>query len=296
MEMTVSPEGRKLKDDIIRFCKEKGADLVGFASVERWDEAGEVPQAFRPQAIFPQARTVIVIGMSMPLPVVESTPSALHKEIYETTNRQLDNLILELTRYLNRMGYASFPFTRDTYTSMRALREENLAAFGHVPAAKYAGLGTIGMNQCILTPEFGPRVRFASVFTAAEIPADPLAPQELCIKCGLCASLCPKAAIHPRADRISADFDKTACLEMHEELVKQRSFPCGICTKVCPVGKDRLLYKSRGSRKKYIKEKETLTVDPAAPEYQSWTHIRKYGVAHKPKTIGINKGTPNGKV
>jgi len=281
--MISSLEGRKLKDDIIRFCKERGADMVGFAPAERWDEFGEVPPDFRPKALFPQTRTVIVMGMSMPLPVVETTPSALHKELYDITNRQLDDLALELTRYLNRMGHASFPFTRDTYTSMRALRENNLAAFGHVPAAKYAGLGTIGMNQCILTPEFGPRVRFVSVFTDAEIPADPMQPKELCIKCGLCASLCPKKAIKPRDDRVIGDYDKTACLEMHEELVKQRCSPCGICTKVCPIGKDRLLYKSKGIRKKYMKERETLAGNPEAPEYKTWQHVRKYGIPHKLK-------------
>src|SRR5512137_4648 len=217
--MTTFLKDQALKDDIIRFCRERNAELVGFAPVERWDEHGEVPPDFRPRAIFPQARTVVVIGMSMPLPVVETTPSALHQELYSTTNRQLDDLAVELTRYLNRMGHASFPFTRDTYTSMKALRENNLAAFGHVPAAKYAALGTIGMNQCILTPEFGPRVRFVSVFTDAEIPADPMQPKELCIKCGLCAALCPKQAITPRGDRVIGDYDKTACLEMAEELV-----------------------------------------------------------------------------
>ena len=292
--MTAYPEGRELKDHVIRFCKENGADIVGFAPVERWDEAGEVPPAFRPQAIFPQARTVIVMAMSMPLPVVETTPSALHKEVYETTNRQLDNLAVELTRYLNRMGQASFPFTRDTYTSMRALREENMAAFGHVTAAKYAGLGTIGMSHCLLTPEFGPRVRFVSVFTAAQIPADQLQPGELCISCGLCASLCPKNAIRPREDGIIGDYDKTACLKMHEELVARRSHPCGVCTKVCPIGKDRLLYKSKGSRKKYVEEKDTLAINPDDPEYQSWTHIRKYGVAHKSGSAVSGKGEKDG--
>lgn len=81
------PSGPELKEDITRFCKERGADLVGFAPVERWDEDGIVPPAFRPRALFPQARTVIVISMAMPLPVVETTPSALHKELYDTTNR-----------------------------------------------------------------------------------------------------------------------------------------------------------------------------------------------------------------
>ena len=177
----MTPPGQELKDDITRFCRERGADLVGFAPAERWDEGGAVPPAFRPTALFPPTRTVIVIGMSMPLPVVETTPSALHKELYDTTNRQLDDLAVELTRHLNRMGHASMPFTRDTYTSMRALRENNLAAFGHVPAATYAGLGTIGVNRCVLTPEFGPRVRFVSVFTEAALPPDPLQPKELCI-------------------------------------------------------------------------------------------------------------------
>ena len=282
--------GQELKDDIIRFCKERGADLVGFAPVERWDADGIVPPDFRPKALFPQARTVIVIGLSMPLPVVETTPSALHQELYTTTNRQLDDLAAALTRHLNRLGHASFPFTRDTYTSMRALRENNLAAFGHAPAAKYAGLGTIGMNQCVLTPEFGPRVRFVSVLTAAEIPPDPMQPEELCIQCGLCAECCPKSAITPREDRIIGDYDKTACLEMHEELVKGRVYPCGICTKVCPIGKDRVLYKSRGIRKKYRREREILAADPDAPEYRSWTHVRRYGIPHKPKEKGKEKG------
>jgi len=280
------PPGQELKDDITRFCKERGADLVGFAPVERWDEDGVVPPDFRPRALFPQARTVIVIGMAMPLPLVETTPSALHKELYDTTNRQLDDLAVALTRHLNRLGRASYPFTRDTYTSMRALRENNRAAFGHVPAAKYAGLGTIGMNQCILTPGFGPRVRFVSVLTAAEIPPDPMQSRELCIRCGLCAECCPKSAITPREDRVIGDYDKTACLEMHEELVKRRVYPCGICTKVCPVGKDRLLYRSKGIRKKYREERETLAANPDAPEYGSWTHVRKYGVPRKSREKG----------
>ncbi len=284
-------EGGALKEDIIRFCMNKGADLVGFAPVERWDEFGDVPPEFRPRSLFPQARTVVVVGMAMPLPVVETTPSALHKELYETTNAQLDSLVVELTRYLNRAGYASFPFLRDVYTSMAALRENNLAAFGHVPASVYAGLGTIGMNQCVLTPEFGPRVRFASVFTEAEIPPDPMQSEELCIKCGLCARMCPKQAIKPREDRVVGDYDKTACLEMAEELVKKRCFPCGICTKVCPIGRDRRLYRNTRARKKYEREPATLAADPDAPDYRSWTHVRRYGIAHQPKSKETSGGT-----
>ena len=103
-----------------------------------------------------RAKTVIVMGIEMPLPVVETTPSVLHMELYRTVNRELDRLAVNLTRHLNRLGHASFFFTRDGFSSLKALKEKNLAAFSHVMAAKYAGLGTIGVSHCLLTPDLVP--------------------------------------------------------------------------------------------------------------------------------------------
>jgi len=272
-------QNRELKKKIIRFCRERGVDLVGFAPVERWDESGEVPADFRPRAIWPPAKTVIVMGLGMPLPIVETTPSVVHMEMYKTANAELDQLAYDLTRFLNRLGHASFFFPRDGYSSMKALRENNRAAFAHIPAARYAGLGTVGASHNLLTPEFGPRVRFVSVFTSAEIPPDPMIEKDLCIKCEACAKCCPKKAIRMRSDRVVGDYDDQACLEMAEELVARRCFPCGICTKVCPIGKVRNIYKQPGVMKKYLGEAEALAANPEDPEYKTWTHLRKYGVA-----------------
>ena len=269
--------GQKLKESTAAFARERDADLVGFAPALRWDEYGEVPVEFRPRSIWPLARIVIVLGMAMPLLIVETTPSVPHMELYRTVNAALDKLAYDLTRHLNRQGYASVYFTHDGFSSLRALREYNLAAFSHAMAAKYAGLGTIGVSHCILTPEFGPRVRFISVFTAVEIPPDPVMSGQLCIECGLCARCCPKGALGWKKGRMPADYDKTACLEMAEELTKERRYPCGICVKVCPIGADRQLYKAEGSGKKYLMEKEVLARNPDSPEYRSWTHMRKYG-------------------
>ncbi len=266
--------------------------MVGFAPVERWDEAGEVPLDFRPRALWPPAKSVIVIGMEMPLPIVETTPSILHKELYDTSNRGLDQLAYDLTRFLNRSGQASFFFPRDGYGSLRALREKNLAAFSHVMAAKYAGLGTIGASHNLLTPEFGPRVRLVSVFTEALLPPDPLTDKELCIRCAACAKCCPKGAIRMREDRVIADYDKTACLEMSEELTARRCYPCGICTKVCPIGRDRALYKQTRAMKKYLGEAEALAKNPDDPEYRSWTHVRRHGVAKTRTPKDSKEGNP----
>jgi epoxyqueuosine reductase QueG len=146
-------------------------------------------------------------------------------------------------------------------------------------AAKYAGLGTIGASHCLLTPEFGPRVRLVSVFTSAEIEPDPAIGEELCIRCEACARCCPKKAIRMRKDRVVGDYDSAACLEMAEELTARRCYPCGVCTKVCPIGKDRSFYGQKGAMKKYLREAEALEKNPDDPEYRSWTHLRKYGVS-----------------
>ncbi len=274
-------QSRGLKGRIIRFCRDRGIDLVGFAPVERWEEAGEVPADFRPAAIWPMARSVIVMGLEMPLPIVETTPSVPHMEMYKTANIELDQLAYDLTRYLNRSGHPSFFFPRDGFGSMRALREKNCAAFSHVMAAKYAGLGTIGASHCLLTPEFGPRVRFVSVLTSAEIPPDPVMEKELCLKCATCAKCCPKKAIRMRPDRVIGDYDDQACLEMAEELVARKCFPCGICTKVCPIGEDRARYGQKRAIKKYMREAEALAANPDDPGYRAWTHLRKYGVVRR---------------
>jgi epoxyqueuosine reductase QueG len=289
-----SVDGQGLKDHIMDFCKTRGADLVGFAPVERWDDAGEVPSDFRPRTVWPPARTVIVIGLEMPLPIVETTPSVLHMELYRTANRKLDTLAYDLTRCLNRMGHASFFFGRDVYASLSALRDAPIAAFSHVMAAKYAGLGTIGVSHCLLTPEFGPRVRFVSVFTAAIIPPDPMVEKDLCIKCERCCLCCPRKALTMREDRVVGDFDKMACLTMAEDLTQRGCYPCGICTKVCPIGKDRVLYKQKGMRTKYLEEANALAANPDDPAYKSWTHVRKYGLM-KGKAAPVSRTRKDGK-
>lgn len=274
----------ELKMKIQHFAYNAGADLIGFASVERWNEVDEeIPPEFRPGSLWSPARTVIVLGVNMPLPIVETTPSILHKETYDTANRVLDALAFNLVRFLNREGFASSFFTRDGYGSLSILKNKPTAAFSHITAAKYAGLGTVGMSNCLLTPEFGPRVRFVSVFTAAVLTSDPMITDELCIQCGACTECCPVKAISAHTNQIKGDFDLDACIDHHIELSQARAYPCGICTKVCPIGRDRLLYPQQGILEKYRREQSALAADPHDPEYEAWTHMRNYGSKLLPK-------------
>ena len=53
---------------------------MGVASVERWKDPPFqpwMPEEFYPQSIYPEARSVIVIGLPVSLPVLETSPSIL---------------------------------------------------------------------------------------------------------------------------------------------------------------------------------------------------------------------------
>jgi len=268
-----------LKNEITAYVMAQGADIVGYAPVALWPEFKEVPPDFWPDAIWEPARTVIVMGMQMPLPIVDTTPSILHRETYETCNRELDSLAFNLTRFLNRNGHAATFFSRDGFGTIKVIIENPYAAFSHTFAAKYAGLGTVSRSHNLLTPEFGSRVRLVSVFTSLELEPTPLLKKDLCINCKLCAKCCPTGVLKEEVDQTGYYFklDAVGCSKWAEELTRRRAYPCGICTKVCPVGRDRVLYGETKMSQKYLAEREALAEDIHDPRYKSWNHIRSYG-------------------
>lgn len=158
-----------LKESIINESNRLGTNIIGFAPVERWEEFKDTKSEFFPQNIWPGVRTVIVLGIQIFLPMLETTPSSLYSELYNTLNRLTDDMAYNLANYLNRKGNKAFFFPRDCYGDISVLIKKPEAAFSHVLAGKYAGLGTIGRNHTLLTREFGPRVRLVSVLTYAVI-------------------------------------------------------------------------------------------------------------------------------
>ena len=275
---------QKLKEEIIHCLHDRGADIVGVASPKTWWHEGVVPESYRPDSLWPPAKSVIVIGIQMLLPVIETTPSTQHMELYRTCNSMLDNMAFELTLWLNRRGHASTFFSRDGYANIDILIKKPAAAFSHNFAAQYAGLGNVGVNHTILTRQFGPRVRFVSVFTEAELIPDQMLKKRLCIRCGACVDLCPvnaftisKDELLTKREVVVADYDKLACAKRHKLLRNKGCYPCGICIKVCPVGEDRKLYGRENALRHYREEVESIARGSDDPLYKSWIHIRSHG-------------------
>jgi epoxyqueuosine reductase len=261
-----------LKNEIKAWCAAHDIPMVGFASADAWDEAPFepwVPKEFRPKAIWPEARSVIVIGLPISLPILETTPSIAYHELYGNVNLILDQTVYQLSNFLNSEKHASIYITRDGYGSIALLVDKPTAFFSHRHAAYLAGLGNFGVNNMLLTEEYGPRVRFASVFTDAEIPPDAIKAKKLCTSCQRCSKSCPTRSLG-EADYPGDLTDKKKCSQYSDQLKERFISPCGVCIKVCPVGQDRELY-----RRQDMTIYENL---PKWSEYHSaWKHVRSYG-------------------
>jgi epoxyqueuosine reductase QueG len=253
-------------------CQKMEIPLVGVADVRRWESPPFrpwMPEEFYPQSIFPEARSVIVIGLPISLPVLETSPSIYYRELYTTVNALLDQYTYRLSNFLSELGHPSIFVPRDGYFGIKALLKNPMAFFSVRHAAFLAGLGSFGVNNMLLTPEYGPRVRFGAVFTQAALPSDPMQEEMLCNRCMRCVRMCPAGALDEE-DYPAGLTDKMSCARHSAELSQRGISPCGICIKVCPVGEDRLLY-HRDDASIYGKKERF-------PEgHRAWEHVRSYG-------------------
>ena len=234
-------QSAELRKKLKRVATSEMIPLIGFTNAERWTEYHETGQDFYPQSIWPWCRTVIVLGVPIFLPILESSPSVIYSELDMTARRVLDAAAYKFSCLLNKMGHRTHYLSCNGYLNISELLNTQEAAFSHVLAAKYAGLGTIGMSHSFLTKEFGPRVRLVSVITDAYIKPDSVMTENLCTKCGQCISRCPMQVFKSQEDDSIAEMDKLHCAE-HQQSANGQRYPCGICTAVCPVGEDRILY------------------------------------------------------
>jgi epoxyqueuosine reductase QueG len=266
----------ELRQDIVKKCRELQIPLFGFAPVTRWEIPPEelphkftdwIPEEFWPQSIYPEAKTVMVIGLPVQLPILETAPSIYYHELYKTVNNLLDLKAYEIAHLLTIRGYPSIYLPRDGYGDIEVLLEKPLAFFSHKHAAYLAGLGSFGQNNVLLTRAYGPRVRFTSIFTTAEFEGTPIKGDDLCTRCLECHKQCPVNAI-----KIEGDFpppvDKISCAERSKELREEFRSPCGICIKVCPVGEDR---------KTFHREDVSFYRQTPLKYEKAWDHVRSYG-------------------
>ncbi|MBW2220199.1 MAG: 4Fe-4S binding protein [Deltaproteobacteria bacterium] len=265
--MTISSDSIKEK------IMDAGVDLVGIAGAE------DLILAYPPRpaaALMSSAKSVIVMAVSHSLGAVCSPDIMLWTRSKMQTSRLLDETAEKIGRMLEREGFLSLPISADkpveifkhdpeTRKKFRQTRTVGFLSFKH--AAVSCGLGEIGKNNLLLTPEFGPHQRLCAILTEAKLEPDPRQEFNLCKGCNKCADACPSGAltkdgydVDPCFVYWSLGFKKLpparfwqwpGYIRMLRQHVKKRDFLvesgqiyitdvdfCIECMRACPVGEN----------------------------------------------------------
>ena len=204
-------------DALRRFVKSAGGDEIGFTSVpQEW--------VFQDTAIrYTQA---IVLVMEMDKARMGLAPNQDTAVMVHETYNALGKISNQVADWLRNRGYA-------------AHAGHPLGGMAlYPPMAQAAGLGWRGISGLLITPQFGPRVRLAAVFTEIEnLPVyngdEHVWVLDFCESCLRCIRDCPPAAFHETP--IQYDNGLVTVLD------NGKCFPyfanyhgCSICIKVCP--------------------------------------------------------------
>ena len=242
-------------DDLKQVATTLGADLVGITEHdERWlytHRYSRLADGSKPNDIGEGLTSVIVIGQAMDPSLIDTAPSALAGAATGLGYSQDALVLLALAQFIRNLGYQAVPSMNDTALA--------------IPLAIKAGLGEYGRHGLVITPEFGPNVRFGKIFTDLPLAHDrPIrfGVKETCDACRRCTDACPASAIpggDPSAElhnqsniagvtKWSVDGEK--CFGYWSKI----NSDCSVCIRVCPWTRDytqrrnRLWARLAGSR------------------------------------------------
>jgi epoxyqueuosine reductase len=207
----------KTLDELCRFAKSVGADEIGFTPVpQEW--------VFQDTAIcYTQA---IVLVMEMDKARMDLAPNPDTAVMVHETYNQLGRISNQIADWLRERGYA-------------AHAGHPLGGMAlYPPMAQAAGLGWRGISGLVITPQFGPRVRLAAVFTEIEnLPVydggEHAWVLDFCKSCRRCIRDCPPAAFYKspiqHENGLVTVLDNRKCFPYFVA-----NHGCSICIKVCP--------------------------------------------------------------
>mgnify|MGYP000871433237 CR=1 FL=1 len=181
--------------DLAAFFRNEGVDVNSSVGIE------DLPGVDRAAVLqfFPAARSVIVFGKEVPVPVHRMPPGDKTREILRIAG-SLDSAAARLAGLLKAEHIPSLPIP--LYLPVRVVdgRVQGVVRLKQIAAA--GGLGEMEKNT-FLNRRFGSRLLLAGVVTGAPAPeagrdsgaGDNDAP--LCTGCGACTRACPEGAIGP---------------------------------------------------------------------------------------------------
>lgn len=225
-----------MEKKIAELAASLGASIVGIGNIE-----GIMPEEYS------HLKRGISIGIRLSdqiLNEVKTEPTQTYYHHYRTVNFLIDQICLRISMLLQEEGYLAMGIPASQ--TVKSETENFKGLVSHKMVATRAGLGWIGKSACLITPEFGPRLRLGTVLT--NMPLDYNEPKNSsdCGECKICMSKCPAFAIKGVNWELGREreefYDAFACSRHMSEAYREigRGSVCGICVSSCPVGNRRL--------------------------------------------------------
>jgi epoxyqueuosine reductase QueG len=217
--------------------------LAGFlegAGVAQWGVAAcpDEPWPYAPP--LPRAVSIGIALTPAIIAAVDRGPTAAYYAEYRRVNAALGRAVEGVASLLRDHGDAAESVRPTEGPKPETFDWTHAGVFAHKTAATQAGLGWIGKTALFVSPDLGPWVRLATVFTDAELPIGEPVTEGGCGGCRRCVDACPAGAgrdVRWRAGmRRDELLDVVACRHENDAHGGDAGGLCGICVAVCPFG------------------------------------------------------------
>jgi epoxyqueuosine reductase len=251
LNVTASPGLDRLADRLLEVGREAGLVSVGICDTQPFLEArqelfdrreaglaGTMAFTYRnperstdPQRLLRNAASLVVGAVSYRQP--RTDVGAIGEPTARVARYATDDYYTTLRSALERVAEE----LRTAGYRARVVADDN--ALVDRAAAVRAGLGWIGRNTGLITPEEGGEVVLGSVVTDAELPGRGTPVEDGCGSCRACEPACPTGAL------ANGRLDARKCLAWlvqapgefpreHRAALGDRLYGCDECTVVCP--------------------------------------------------------------
>lgn len=204
----------------------QGADLVGIGEMSRVENC--------------DFKTGVSVAVALPPNVIvdlQDAPTREYYDLYHSLNDQLNAIVLAGEAFLKKEGFDAYAQTTDRVR----VNPNRVSPIPHKTVATRAGLGWIGKNCLLVTPQYGSAVRLSSLLTNAPLQCGERIDRSRCGSCGLCVQKCPAQALrgtmwNPEVSREEI-VDIQKCRKKQVEIMLEKTGIetdlCGKCFAVC---------------------------------------------------------------
>jgi len=237
------------KTEFITQIQDWGASITRVADTSKLAGIDTDPEGLLKN--YPRAVSIAIRLSDSVMDEIDMQPTPLYSSHYSRVNALLDDVAIRATNLLQSYGAIAVPIP-----ASQILNSEKWSSYiSHKAVAITAGIGWQGKSLLVVNPDFGPRIRLATILTNADLePDSPI--KNRCGKCNQCKEHCPAGAIigkntdshySTRSEAIDLEKCVRQVRDIFGELPNITPLICGICIKVCPWGNKTKRTKSETS-------------------------------------------------